>query len=383
MRRLVDFYKAILLTIIRPFVMIWMRFLTRVHIKKQDGFSFWRQAPYVMLASHTFKWDVVQVPLRLAKVPYIVGSQTLFRKQPLKFIMKHVARVVSKSKGQSDIQTVRRLFQAVKDGYPILIFPEGNVSFFQTTGYIEPSTYKLVKKLGIDVVVAHVSGGYLSRPRWAKYPRRNRHIFIDYSIPIKGEEIGSMSLSEIEQAIKDRLSQNDFEWNQSIQHPYTSNRLAEGLEDLLYVCPNCDGLHHIKTSGNSIKCEQCHTEGSLDEFGKIHGFNIDNIPMWDQYQRTFLEALKQSTFESKAMMEYTDYDTLKVTKVGAVNVKYSNHQLIISGAHDETIDVDQIKNPILLLRTEWTFSYHNQNYTFYLEQHIQSFLRVTQKNTRY
>jgi 1-acyl-sn-glycerol-3-phosphate acyltransferase len=383
MRQLVDFYKAILLTVIRPFVVIWMWFLTRVHIKKHDGFSFWRQTPYVMLASHTFKWDVVQVPLRLAKVPYIVGSQTLFRKQPLKFIMKHVARVVSKSKGQSDIQTVKRLFRAVKDGYPILIFPEGNVSFFQTTGYIEPSTYKLVKKLAIDVVVAHVSGGYLSRPRWAKHPRSNRHIYIDYSIPIRGEEIKSMSLKEIEQKIRERLIQNDFEWNQTHKHPYPSKQLAKGLEDLLYVCPNCNSLHSLETSGNLITCNHCSSEGRLDEYGKIHGFKIDNIPEWDEFQRTFLDELKLSEFESKAMMEYTNYETLKVIKVGAVNIKYHNHRIVISGAHNETIDVDKIKNPILLLRTEWTFVYNNRNYTFYLEKHIQSFLRVTQKSTRY
>ena len=66
-----------------------------------------------------------------------------------KFLLEKIAHAIPKFKGTSDIRTARGLIGAVKRGYPICIFPEGNTTFNGETTYIEESTMKLIKKLKI------------------------------------------------------------------------------------------------------------------------------------------------------------------------------------------------------------------------------------------
>ena len=123
--------------VLRPLVYLWMRKDSKRKVYKGEGVFFNRKEPFVMLANHTFMFDVIHVPLRFRTVPFIVANQTLFKKKATKFLVSQVAHVISKQKGQSDTATVRDLISAVKRRYPILIFPEGDTTFFGETGYIE------------------------------------------------------------------------------------------------------------------------------------------------------------------------------------------------------------------------------------------------------
>ena len=158
-----DIFKDIILHLIRPLVYIWMFFDMKVKINIGEGVNFKTKKPYIMLANHTYLFDVVQVPMRWRVASFVVASQTLFTQQPTKFLFNNIAHIIPKSKGTSDLRTARGLIQAVKTGYPILIFPEGNTTFYGSTKYIEDSTMKLIKKLKVDVITCNVKGGYLSK----------------------------------------------------------------------------------------------------------------------------------------------------------------------------------------------------------------------------
>ncbi len=99
-----------------------------------------------MLTNHTFMFDVIHVSLRFKKSPFIIGSQTLFTEYPIKFFVTHVAHVISKAKGRSDLITIKYIYEVILKGYPILIFPEGDTTFYEETDYIEEATMKLIKK---------------------------------------------------------------------------------------------------------------------------------------------------------------------------------------------------------------------------------------------
>ncbi len=159
-KRKLDRQQDILMGMLRPLVKLWMAKDAKRHVILGEGVSFKRQEPFVMLANHTFMFDVIHVPLLFKKVPFIVANQTLFKKKATRFLVSQVAHVIRKQKGQSDTATVRDLIGAVKRGYPILIFPEGDTTFYGETNYIEESTMKLIKKLEIDVITCNVRGGY-------------------------------------------------------------------------------------------------------------------------------------------------------------------------------------------------------------------------------
>ncbi|MCR3907062.1 MAG: 1-acyl-sn-glycerol-3-phosphate acyltransferase [Tenericutes bacterium] len=377
-KRRIDRQQDFLLSILRPFVYLWMRMDTKRKLYLGEGITFKRKEPFVMLANHTFMFDVIHVPLRFKNVPFIVASHTLFKKKATKFLVTQVAHVIAKSKGQSDTSTVRDLIGAVKRGYPILIFPEGDTTFYGETGLIEPSTMKLIKKLELDVVVCKVKGGYLSKPRWATGKRKHRSAEFHYDIMISKEKVKSLSLEEINDIITKTLYHNDYDYQRQVMIPHPGKKLAEGLEDVVYVCPLCQGIHTLETNGNHIRCNQCKNEGYIDEYGFIQNFKFDNLIDWNQYQKTFTKELRESVLETNGELYYLHSEDNSLDELGRINLKYENKTFYISGDHEEIIPLSDIQNATITLRRDFGFIYHEKNYLIKLDQYGAAFLRIAQ-----
>jgi len=372
-------FKDFILIFVRQLAKIWMFIDMRSTHELRDGIKFNRKEPYVMLANHTFMFDVIHVPLYFRRPPFIVASDTLFNKFPLNFLLNHVAHAIPKSKGASDLRTAKALITAVKKNYPILIFPEGDTTFFGETNYIEESTYKLIKKLKIDVITCNVKGGYLSRPRWATGKRKNRKIHLTYEIAISKEELATMTVEEIEERIKKHLYNNDYAYQQEKMIPHPGNKLAEGFENVAYICPECNSINSIKSSGNFLYCEHCKNEGSINEYGFIEGFKFDNLIEWDKYQRKFIPELRNSTFETDADLYYADFKSGKDNFVGIVDLKFSDGEFFFTGALEENLLLKDIVNPTVTMRRNLSFTYGDRNFFLRLNKNVASFLRIAQE----
>ncbi|MBN2604600.1 MAG: 1-acyl-sn-glycerol-3-phosphate acyltransferase [Bacilli bacterium] len=373
-----DRMQDIALTIIKPLVYVWMFFDAKRTVKIKGDLKFNRKEPFVMVANHTFLFDVVHVPLRFKTVPFIVASQDLFTKQPTKFLLTRIAHVIPKSKGESDLRTARELISAVRRGYPILIFPEGNTTFSGETTYIEHSTMKLIKKLGVDVVTCNVKGGYMSKPRWATAKRKNIRIELNYEISIRKEELSHLSVEEISDIVNTALYHNDYTYQKEKMIPHPSKKIAEGLENILYICPNCNGVNTLETFGNTLVCRQCDQKGFMDEYGFIHGFQFDNTVDWDQYQKQFRHLLLESTIESTGKLFFISFEDSTRELIGDISIVYQNNYLILDGALSETIKLEDIANPIVTLRRDFAFVYRKKYYYIKLDKYASSLLRVSQ-----
>jgi 1-acyl-sn-glycerol-3-phosphate acyltransferase len=377
-RTRLDKQQDFLMGLLRPLVYLWMKLDAKRKVFKSESFDFKRKEPYIMLANHTFMFDVIHVPLRLKKVPFIVANHTLFKKNSTKFLVSQVAHVISKSKGQSDSSTVRELITAVKKGYPILIFPEGDTTFFGETNYIEESTMKLIKKLELDVVTCRVLGGYLSKPRWAKEKRKNRKIELHYDITIPKEKIKDMTVSEINETIKKTLYINAYDIQRKEMIPRPGKNLASGLEDILYVCPVCESIHTMETKNNTLMCNSCKTEGKYNAYGFIEGFKFDNLVEWDSYQRKFKEKLKQTKITTTGHLLTYQQSIADLKDIGPIELIYDQNMLDIKGAHDVKIEVKDIINPVVTFRRDLTFTYQENNYYIKIDHSIYALLRALQ-----
>ena len=374
-----DIQQNILLKLIKPLVYIWMWLdaSRKVHIDKDIKFN--RKEPYIMLANHTFMFDVVHVPLRFKITPFIIASQTLFTKQPAKFLVSQVAHVIPKAKGRNDLKTIKDIFGVIKRGYPVLIFPEGNTTFYGETGYIEKATMKLIKRLGLDVITCNVKGGYLSKPRWATGKRRNHRIELFYKKAINKEQIKNMSIDEINDTINHQLYHNDYDYQREKMIPHPGKRLAEGIENVVYICPHCQSVNTIVSDHNKILCTSCNKEGYVDKFGFIHGFKYDNLIDWNKYQRKFTDKLRESVIESEGFLNFMSIDDGAQLPVGRISIKYQDNELFITGAHHINIKVQDIQNATITLRRDFGFLYDHKHYLINLDKYGASFLRVVQE----
>lgn len=368
-----------LMKCIKPLVRVWMFFDMKTTFTFDDNFDPKRDEPYILLANHTFMFDVVQVPIPLKKVPFIVASHNLFVKQPTKFLLAKIAHAIPKTKSASDIRTARELIGAVKRGYPVCIFPEGNTTFNGETTYIEESTMKLIKKLNIDVVTVKVRGGYLSKPRWGTAKRKNRQATFYYKVAIAKEELNDLSTEDINKIINDELYSNDYEYQKEVMIPHPGKQLAEGIENILYICPECESISTIKAYGNHIECTHCNTVGTVNQYGFIEGFRFDNTVDWDHFQRNYDSQLENQVIQSPCTIQVVNDQTFEYQTLGKGTITYKNHKFIISGDVDLTFDFKDIKYPLVTLRRDFNFNVGDQHYLIKIEQYVSSFLRVVQR----
>jgi len=374
----IDRQQDFALFVCRPLIYIWMWADAKRKVNRDPSVSFRRKEPYVMLANHTYLFDVVHVPMRFRITPFIIASQTLLTNKRTRFLVTQMAHVIPKSKGKSDISTIIKIFNVIKKGYPILIFPEGDTTFFGETGHIEEATMKLVKKLGVDVITCNVKGGYLSRPRWSTGKRKNHHIELNYNLTIPKEKLKELSPSEIGEIVNKTLYHNDYEYQRTMMIPHPGKHLAEGMENVVYVCPHCLGINTITTEGNRVICQSCHTEGFVDEYGFIHGFKYDNLIEWDKFQKQYDEKLRETVFTSPAELYFLHPETEERIPVGKVTLTYNDHLLHLAGEYQEDIAVDDISNVVITLRREFQFSYNDKHYLIVVDKHIMAFLRACQ-----
>jgi len=371
-----DRFSDVMLALLRPIGFVWMRLDAQEKITSTVDFR--RKDSFLLLGNHTYTLDVVHIALPFRVTPAIISQEFLLSAPGLRWLLKHVAKVIPKSKGAADIRTIRLIHSYVKKGYPIMIMPEGDSTFFGKTGPIEPATAKLVKKLGIDVVIAKTKGGYLSKPRWAKAPRRGRYIEIHYDTLFTSQQLASLTVEEIDERLVAALDHDDYSWQEKVQHLYQGDRLAEGFENVIYRCPECGAYHSFVVAGNSIRCSACQTEGQMNHYGFIEGFSCRTIAEFDEAQRPFDKELRKLTFQSSAKLSYVDHEARKRTKPLSVQVAYQAGEIHIKHKSVETIAVKDIVNPVLVMRRNLTFEYDNKVYLIKLDQFAMSFLRVVQ-----
>lgn len=363
--------------IVVPLAKIWMFFDTKIKREYID-FSPKTTDPYIMLGNHTFMFDVVHVPLKLKKHPFIVANQNLYMKQPLKFVLNELAHTIPKSKGASDIKTAKDLIKSVRKNYPILIFPEGDTTFSGETNYIEESTMKLVKKLKVDVIAVKVSGGYLSKPRWATEKRKNRKAKMVYKTIIKKEELKDLTVEEISKIVNEELYHNDYEYQREVMIKHPGKNKALGLENILYMCPECNSKLTLQTSGDHIECTNCGTVGTVNDYGFIEGFKYDNTVDWDRWQKENNDDLRKCVFESSGKMFQLNSDDQSREFLGKVEIKYEKCTFYITGEYNLVVPLSEIKTTIITLRRNFNFIYNDISYLIKIEQFVTSFLRVAQ-----
>ena len=93
------------------------------------------------------------------RTPHIVASRDLLVGGAQRFLLTRVARCIATAKGRGDVRAIKTMMQSLKRGYPILIFPEGDISFFGHGRPIESSIPRLVKMLNVDLMTCRVTGG--------------------------------------------------------------------------------------------------------------------------------------------------------------------------------------------------------------------------------
>lgn len=245
--------------------------------------------PCLVVANHNTDLDPALVGLSFAKQMFFVASEHVFRMGLLSRVLTYLFRPISRVKGATDASAALEIVRELKKGHNVCIFAEGNRSFNGLTGPIFPATGKLARMSGATLVTYRLEGGYLTSPRWSHTLRKGR--LFGHGVHVYSpEQLKAMKPDAINEAIREDLMEDAFARQEAQPVPYRGKRLAEGLENALFICPVCGKIGAMAGGGDRFRCT-CGMEVRYTEYGTFAGAHapFPNIRDWDAWQREELE----------------------------------------------------------------------------------------------
>lgn len=272
-----------------------VRFLRRGRQKLQVNADLLSEAeaPYFILANHESFYDFYyMMELDRDLRATLVANEYYIKKPVLRTIAKKIG-VIPKKLFTRDIHTIGGIMSMTKKGYPVLVFPEGRMS---PDGRINPIAEKsggFYKKLGKDLVFVKITGAYLSKPKWRKRFYRS-NINVSVVRVIKKDELPDYTEDELNTLIYDTLSY-DEPYDESNENVYKQKGKAEGLQNILYRCPDCGELYTTYGRKCEFGCTAC---GKVRTFNDRYVFD-DGAKISDLYSK--IAALEREQADSTVL----------------------------------------------------------------------------------
>ncbi|MFH0766464.1 MAG: lysophospholipid acyltransferase family protein [Bacillota bacterium] len=340
-------------------------FYPRYHFKfTYKDFNPKRKDPYFLIANHASLNDPLYVGINLIEYPYPVTGNLLYTNPTYNFLLTRIVKTIAKRKGQSDIQTIKGIFNAFNhDHRGIMIFPEGNASYFGEQSDVSLySTAKLVKKVRHEVVLAKINGGYLAAPRWGKR-RKKGDFHIHYEPLITIQELEALSINQIEDILKNAIKFNDYDWNRKELILYRSKEKAVGLEKYVYFCPKCKGIQTISTQGNDIFCQKCGKISHINHYEFLEDLPFDNLVDWGKLQKKSIPFALQNELHSQGRLIEIDFKHQKRHIIGDMDITLNKKMLRFENKKQQHhFDVDHIEGLVLTQKNFLSFDYDEKTY---------------------
>ena len=217
-----------------------------------------KEGSCLIVANHSHLLDPFFIGALIRRPIFQMASNEFFRKPLVRRFMWAMGAFPRK-KGFTDFKSIKHAIHIVREGHPLVIYPEGGRNWDGETLPILRSIAKLVKLLGVPLVTVVSKGNYITFPRWAD-KRRKSPIVIHYSKPVL---FGRKSTDdEIIEHIRKGIYNND---NYTDVKRIRGKDPARGLWRLLWRCPNCRTIDALSESdGRFLRCSECGKRYEVD-----------------------------------------------------------------------------------------------------------------------
>ena len=260
--------------------------LKKAHFTTTGELPSKKDGPYLVLMNHSsfIDLEIAEKIMYPRPVSIVCSYDALVGKNML---MRHIGCIPTR-KFVNDIALIRDMKYSLGRGYNVLMFPEAGYSF-DGTATAMPKIAKLVKLLGVPVVMVKTSGAFTMDPLYNGLRVRDVPVSADISTLFTADDVKNMPTEEMDEAIKSAFTFDAFRWQRDNKISVTSPERAVGLEKVLYRCPACGKEGAMKSEGDHIFCSDCGKTYVLEEFGNLRATEgvteFDHIPDWYEWER--------------------------------------------------------------------------------------------------
>ena len=237
--------------------------------------------PYVVVANHAGFVDVAGLVISMyPNCANFVISVTQLAQWPS--LIKSMG-VLPKKQFTVDTSLIRDIKYVLSKKRPVVIYPEAKLSVVGKPNIIKPAIAKLVKMLKVPLVTVCFNGTYLYKPRWAK-TKRKVPVRMDVKVAVGADEIDNITPQEIHERIVRNLAYDDYAYQLENNIEIDAPDLAEGLEGILYKCPECGEEFAMCGHGHELTCSKCGHTVTQNKLGQLIGGKFDKVTDWYQWQ---------------------------------------------------------------------------------------------------
>lgn len=316
-------------------------FCKGIRLKKKNLCGHIPEGPAIVLCNHGSFIDFIYAAALMRKsYPNFVIARLYFYHKILGTLLKKLGGF-PKSMFANDMESTRNCLRVLKDGGVLAMMPEARLSTVGCFEDIQDRTYSFLKKAGVPVYTVKLYGDYLADPKWGSGVRFGSVVEAELDILFTAEQLTQLSPEEIGRRVEQRLRYNELKWLQSRpKQRYRSRHLAEGLENILTICPECGSKYTITTKGRQVFCEHCGKLTELDDRYAFTGdFRFADFAQWYHWQK---EQLRQQiladpdyVLESAVTLRLPSKDGKTLTREAGQGVcRLSRQGLTYEGTRD-------------------------------------------------
>lgn len=308
---------------------------------------------FILICNHTEAFDPGYEMAALKRYVRFVSSDHVLRMN-VGWVFTKIGGVIIKYRDKPSEIINEDIKRNLRAGIPVGLHAEGAMTSNGQTGFISEHTGKLVKESGAALVTYKFVGGYLRKPRWATTPRKGPiigHFVNEYS----PEELAKLSVKEVTEIIRRDTYVNAYEEQRKNPYDYSGENLAECVERVLYVCPECKKVGTLHSHGNNLKCDcgyeiEMKADGFFHDIGK--GLHYDNVLDWDLWQREVWKDMLLSAKDDEVILSETQQKVKKVdgeneeilTENGVLNLYKDKVEFILGeGKEPLTMEMSKLK----------------------------------------
>ena len=259
---------------------------------------------FILICNHTEALDPGYEMAALKRYVRFVSSDHVLRMK-VGWVFTKIGGVIIKYRDKPSEIINEDIKRNLRAGIAVGLHAEGAMTSNGQTGFISEHTGRLVKESGAALVTYKFVGGYLRKPRWATTPRKGP-IFGHFVGEYSPEELAELSVKEITEIIRRDTYVNAYEEQRKNPQDYSGENLAECVERVLYVCPECKKVGTLHSKGNNLKCD-CGYEVEMKSDGFFHdtgkGLHTDNVLDWDLWQRDIWKDMLLNAKDGEVIVE--------------------------------------------------------------------------------
>jgi len=298
-----------------------------------------KKGPFVVIANHQAAYDFVNLIGATKRRMSFVISNSFYNSLPITDILKLLG-VIPKQQFQTSIGDMRRIKEVIENGEALVIYPAGLMCEDGLSTPIPQATYKFLKWLGTDVYAARSFGTYFAMPKWTTGFRPGR-TYLDIYRLFSADELSKMSIDEIKEKTDGALLFDAYREQEKLRVPYSDNSNLEGLENVLYMCPNCSHEFSMRVKDkHTLYCTDCGYEEKSDELAFLSnpkgiGRELRYVSDWSReiFEKVRENIRKNRDFivSSRTTIHMLDYEKHRFKRVGQGTVSLTKNGFDLRG----------------------------------------------------